>query len=254
MKDPTKIRENRTGAALAPELTAEMLEAVEELSPPAQVGGLPLEPIRAAYVLNAEPAGTMPPAAGLKEMAESVLNAIQGKNPLVLLDALGARLAFERTGTRIYEALLTKARSLDVVEGGPSVADLEAIHQDELDHFRILKDAIESLGGDPTVMTPTANVYAVASIGPLQVVSDPRMGMRESMHAILTIELTDNDGWDLLIRLANAFNQTDMVETFSACSLAEAEHLTRVREWLTAMTEVAATGDLVSDADLTPAS
>jgi ferritin-like metal-binding protein YciE len=237
MKDPTELRHNLTGTAVAPERAREMVEDAEMLTgEQTHAEGLALDVVRATYILDAEPAGTMPPAAGLKEAAKAALERLRGKNAAVLLDALGARLAFERTGVRLYEALLTKARTLGQ-EGGPSASDLSEIWNDELAHFQLLQDVVEQLGGDPTAMTPSANLEAVLSMGPLQVVSDPRLNLRESLHAALLVELADNDSWELLIRTAESLGQTELARAFEPCLAAEKQHLTRVRAWLATMTE-----------------
>lgn len=244
MKEPTELRQNRTGIATSPALAREMIENAQEFSPAGVPTDLPLEPIRASFIREAEPAGSMPPPAGLKEMVKSALKAFQGENVAVLLDAMGARLAFERTGTRMYEALVTKARTIGPQEGGPSAADLEEIRADELSHFRMVRDAIELLGGDPTAMTPSANIQAMASSGVLQIATDPRLGMRESLNAALIAELSDRDSWEMLIRLAAALEQTDLVESFSAALATEERHLRRVRGWMSAMTRLAAGAEM----------
>jgi hypothetical protein len=249
MKDPTRIRRNHTGIASAPERAAETVQGTEEFGPTPRLEGLALEQDRGMYILASEPAGTMPPPAGLKEIARSVLDTLQGKNPAVLLDALGARLAFERSGVRIYEALLTKVRAFGPQPGGPSAADLSEIWNDELSHFQILQDAVERMGGDPTAVTPCANLEAVASIGPIQIATDPRLNLRESMRAALLIELADNDSWESLIRLAGSFGQTELVDTFSACLASEQQHLARVRTWVNAMAEELAGGDVEDEVE-----
>lgn len=243
MKDPTEIRENRSGIATSPELAAEMVKGTEQWSPFDTSAAMLFDELRSAAMKEAEPAGSMPPTAGLKEMARSALDALKGKNPAVLLDALGARLACERTGTRIYEALLVKVRTVGPQAGGPTVQDLSEIWNDELSHFQLVKDAIEQLGGDPTVMTPGANREGVAAIGPLQIASDPRLNVRESLHAALLIELADNDSWELLLRLAESLGQSALAKSFRTCLVTEEQHLKRVRGWVSALTERAATGD-----------
>jgi rubrerythrin len=251
VKEPTaEARQNRTGIATSPELAREMIENAEELSPEGGATELPLEPIRALYVQEAEPVGSMPPPAGLKEMVTSALKALQGEDAAVLLDALGARLGFERTGTRMYEALLTKARALGQEDGGPSASELEEIRNDELRHFALLVQAIERLGGDPTALTPSADVEAVASTGLLQVATDPRIGMRESLRAAHIAELADNDSWEMLIRLAAALGQTDLVESLSDCLATEQQHLAQVRRWLSDMTHLSAGVDDSAGVDI----
>ena len=47
------------------------------------------------------------------------------------MDKLGERLAFERAGTRLYEALVSKYDAYGSFTGGPSRDDLEHVMQEE---------------------------------------------------------------------------------------------------------------------------
>lgn len=243
MKDPTQTRQNRTGITVNPHMASDMAQNARELTP-FDPQGVTLETVRGVHLLEAPMAGTMPLPGSIKEAAAGAVRALLGQNMAVFLDALGARLQFERTGARLYEALLTKARTLDTVEGGPTESALVGIWSDEVAHFQLLQETITGLGGDPTAVTPAANVQSVASMGILQVVTDPRFGMRESMHAILVAELTDKDGWQLLVRLAEALGQDELASSFRVALTVEEQHLTRVRGWLGAMTENLATTGL----------
>src|SRR5690606_16566279 len=101
---------------------------------------------------------------------------IKGHKPTAFIDKLSDRAAFERAGVRLYDALLAKFdASSQLWEGGPTRERLEHIRNEELEHFFLVKEAIEKLGADPTVMSPAADVSAVASMGVFKVVSDPRM-------------------------------------------------------------------------------
>jgi hypothetical protein len=56
----------------------------------------------------------------VKGVAKTGMQKLTGKKPEVLIDKLGARLAFERTGTRLYDALLGKCLvRRDEVKGLP---------------------------------------------------------------------------------------------------------------------------------------
>ena len=162
---------------------------------------------------------------------------LKGERPTVLLDMLGERLAFERTGVRLYEAVIDKlpAFAVDGASAGPGIADLRAIQEDELRHVDVCRRAIEKLGGDPTAMTPAADVSGVAALGFLQVVCDPRFQLADSLHALLGIELLDNDSWEMLIQLSRGMGQEEMVEWFTRASDQEHAHLTMVRAWLLSM-------------------
>lgn len=54
---------------------------------------------------------------------------------LFFLDKLSERLAFERTGVRLYEALLNKCQTLGESAPGPTLEDIEHIGSEELEHF-----------------------------------------------------------------------------------------------------------------------
>jgi rubrerythrin len=162
---------------------------------------------------------------------------VKGNKPTVFLDLLGERLAFERTGTRLYEALLVKLEAADTHPGGPRREDLERIRDEEMEHFALLKRTIESLGADPTAMTPSADVIAVASHGLVEAVSDPRVTLNESLKAILTAELVDNDSWLLLADVAERLGHDEMAGEFRRALAEEEDHLARVRSWLSIAVE-----------------
>src|SRR5215208_7192398 len=48
--------------------------------------------------------------------------------------------------------------------GGPSREDLQQILDDEFNHFTMLTQTMEQLGGDPTAVTPSANLHATLSM------------------------------------------------------------------------------------------
>jgi rubrerythrin len=241
MINKTPLGWNRTGIATSRDMAAEMTRAAASL--PWQAGSADdLHRVRAAYVANASVFGTMPPPASLKEAALDTLQLLKGNKAAVLLDELGNRLAFERTGSRLYEALLTRVEAGPSWAGGPLVEDVVAIHADEMRHFQLIKQCIERLGSDPTVITPCANVSAVASLGLVQVMSDPRIPLRYALNGILTAELTDHDGWSMLIELASSLGQAEMAAEFREALASEELHLQRVRGWLRAA--------ILADADL----
>ena len=129
----------------------------------------------------------------------------------------------------------------------PSETALETLHRlrsEELAHFRMLCDAARELGADPTAQTPCADVIATASMGLLQVIADPRTTLAQSLNALLTAELTDNAGWELLSELAAKAGQDTLAEQFSQALAAEQEHEAIVTSWMKT---------LVTDAVGTPA-
>jgi rubrerythrin len=186
------------------------------------------------WARQASPVGTMPPPASVRGAAKTTVDLVQGKKTNVLLDMLGERLAFERTGTRLYEGLLVKLEAASVHPGGPTRAELEGIRDDELRHVALLKEAIEKLGADPTVMTPSADVVGVAGQGWVQVMGDPRVTLTEGLKVILQAELVDNESWSSLAELTSALGHDQLADRFRDAFADEEEHLALVRGWVRA--------------------
>jgi ferritin-like protein len=208
---------NRTGIIVAPDLAQEMIEGVNAFSPEPDLDTSAAEEMRAVYIQEGIRIGSGP-VADDPSVAE-------------LLDKLGARLAFERSGVRLYECLIQKRRA---IEGNarPSVADLEHIRNEEFRHFQMLEQCILDLGGDPTAVTPAADIEAVMTSGLLKVVADPRTTVDQCLQVILAAELIDNDSWGVLVKLAQEEGLDEDVEDFETAVVQEQEHLQKVRGWV----------------------
>ena len=229
-----EILGNRTGIMTNPELSIELIEGAKQTVPSSQGDATELASVRSEYIEEGVPIGSPPVMVEVSENGESVG---QFEGLAVLLDKLGERLAFERQGTRLYEAFLQKCESLALEDGsGPSVEELRHICDEELEHFHLLQNAITALGGDATVQTPSADIAGVLGHGVMQVVSDPRTTIPQTLQAMLTAELVDNDGWQMLQELAAELGQDDLEEQCGRAYEEEQEHLEKVREWLTSMT------------------
>jgi hemerythrin superfamily protein len=226
---------NRTGIMTNPQMSAELLQGTEELALPADGDAGEIAEMRAEYLAEAPPIGSdpIPVSAG----AEDDESSEPTPATRVLLDKLGERLAFERQGTRLYEAFLQKFESLGLEEeGGPKTADIRHICDEEFEHFRMLQQAIVKLGGDATVKTPCADVAGVLSKGAVEIIADPRTTLPQCLQALLTAELVDNDGWAMLSQLAN---RLELEELETQCRTAldqEQDHLEKVRQWLLSAT------------------
>ena len=186
------------------------------------------------------PIGTMPPPASLTGVVRDTMRRLSGAQTTALLDKVGERLAFERTGTRLYETLLEKLTNGGSFEGGPTRAQLEHIRDEEAAHFHMLHDRMLELDGDPTAITPSADIAAVTSMGVVAVVSDARTNLAESLEAILVAELADRDGWVRLIELAEQAGQDDFARDCRLAEQEEEEHLANVRSWLSAYSQASA--------------
>ncbi len=232
MKSATDIGMNRTGISFSPLHSKELIEGAEKAEPSSMGDESNLAALRASYIKEGEPVGTVPPPATLKGAAATVVNMIKGQKLSVLLDKLGERLAFERNGSRLYEAVIGKALVEGTWEGGPSVEELKQIHDEELLHAAMLMEMITGLGADPTAMTPSADIMGVSSMGLVQVCTDPRISLAQSLCAILTAELTDNDGYTVLILLTESLGQNDLAERLRTVRSHEDVHLQKVRLWV----------------------
>ena len=232
-KKPTDTGMNRTGAAMSPIDSVKTAEGAEARGPSPGLDEVEsISDVRISWSNEADPVGTMPPPANLKGAVQTAANALKGEKLPVFLDLLAERLAFERTGTRLYEALMAKHAASDPHPGGPTARDLRIIRDEEHFHYVLLASAMETMGGDPTAMTPSADISAVASMGLLQVLTDPRTTLTEALKAILIAELTDNDAWVSLIEFARALGQDELASRFTTSLAEEAQHLLKVRTWL----------------------
>ncbi|WP_437606160.1 ferritin-like domain-containing protein [Sorangium sp. So ce834] len=243
MKTETTAGMNRTGMDMSPMDSKEVVVGAR-IMPPSSVGDdSAIANVVAHYARREERVGTMPPPGTLKGAVKSALQALKGEAPLVLLDKLGERLAFERAGSRLWKGVLAKFDALGSFEGGPTRAEIEQIYRDEAEHFLLVASVIRMLGADPTAETPLADILGVASCGLIKVVTDPRTNLADALEAMLIAELTDNDAWDVLIDMCQGLSDQEVLSRFQAARAAEARHLTMVRSWVKASVLARAQGD-----------
>ena len=227
---------NRTGLMLNPELGAELVQGAKETIPSSEGNGDDMEIERAEYAQEGLLIGSNPAPVNESAMEGSDESMTNG-GMAVLLDKLGERLAFERQGTRLYEAFIQKMEAMPIEDtDAPKVDDLRHICEEELQHFKLLQQAIVKLGGDATVQTPSADVAGVLAHGALQIMSDPRTTIPQALQAALNAELADNDGWKMLQELSEQLDYADLGEQCAKAYEEEQEHLENVRKWLSQMT------------------
>ena len=223
---------NRTGIQMSPIDSKAMTDVDPDLMQGDEGDDSPMAELRSQYIVAADSLGSVPLPGTITGMVSIGFEMLRGESPQILLDKLGERLAFERTGTRLYDALITKCEvMLDAIEISMTIEDLEDIREDEARHFLMVSDAIDAMGGDPTSQTPSADLCGVESMGLVQVLNDPRTSIAQSLHAIVTAELSDKAGWETLIALADEHGLTDMVTSFTAALNDEREHLALVQTW-----------------------
>lgn len=213
---------NRTGVQLHPDSLDDMLSGIAEFGPTTSGTAEAIAAVRVSYARDAEPAGTMP-------AGEDLAPELEG-----FLDRLGARHAFERAGTRLYEVLISKLDAYGTFAGGPSRDDLRTIRDEEHRHMVLLQDTILQLGGDPTAMTPAANLQLLASRGLGDVLRDPRTTLIDGLEIILIAELVDQESWAMLAGIAREMSHKDLAAKFELADRTEQVHLSKVRSWISA--------------------
>lgn len=174
---------NKTGIQMSPLETGRMLDDDDILTRGTPGDDSAALQLREAYIADSGGIGSIPAPGTVTGMVSMGVNMLTGDKPQIRLDKMAERLAFERTGTRLYDALLTK---LDVFQADGNAAtsmgsitreQAASIRGDEARHMLLMKEAIESMGGDPTAQTPSADVVGVESMGMVQVLNDPRTSL-----------------------------------------------------------------------------
>lgn len=222
---------NKTGIMMSPIDSAETREGAEEYTRPPLGDNSSIAENRIRFMQEADALGTVPMPATLKGMLSSIQEKL-ATGGHSCIDKLGERIAFERTGVRLYEALLSKYNGTENKSILPPRKLLEQFHHEECLHFYMLCDIMTEMGGDPTAMTPAADVCAVASQGWVAVMSDPRTTFAQSLEIILQAELVDNASWELMMDLAETAGLDDIAKQFSKALEEENFHLLNVRDWV----------------------
>jgi|SRR5688572_25256109 len=240
MEDPTRLGLNRTGMQMSPRNSEALLDAAREaaatLDPNEadQPEALLMSELRRQYVNEAEALGSMPPPGTLAGALKSGAGMITGKRLHVLIDKVAERMAYERGGTRLYDAALVKVAAL--AQGTPvSVERVKQIRNQEAEHAELLRQALVELGADPTAQTPCADLVGVQSMGLMQSITDPRTSLAQTLSSLLAAELIDVASWEMLGRLARSMGHEELAERFDRALDQENEHLTTVNGWYEGM-------------------
>jgi ferritin-like metal-binding protein YciE len=216
--DATDIGRNRTGVQTSPQLSKEMNDLVQPVSAET-ADATPLNGVRLLYIREADPLGSVPQA---------------------FIDKLAERLAYERSGTRLYDAVIAKFMAHEGELQNGSLQEVTEIRNEEASHAALIRTCLEQLGADPTAQTPSADLVGVATAGFLQAAADPRTTLAQTLQVALAAELVDVASWETLISMAEQMGQDGMVERFRHALDHETEHLAKVRGWYESLTLAAA--------------
>jgi rubrerythrin len=231
MKNTSPMGMNRTGLQMSPFDSSAMQAAAPPVSDTITGDASAVSDMRSSYTTESEPIGSVPIPATVSGALSTGMSMLSGQQPQILIDKLGERLAFERAGTRLYDALIAKFDAMDTGDTSMQLHELQRIRADEARHFTMIAAAIESIGGDPTAQTPSADLVGVEALGLIQVVTDPRTTLAQSLHAMLTAELSDRAGWEVLMILAEQSGQAALNSDFAIALQQEQEHLELVQKW-----------------------
>lgn len=224
---------NRTGIDMAPLQSKMMISGAEGATP---TGGneWALHEVGKEYIEDAMPVGSVPLPGTLRGAFKALKDKVSGKRTEMLLNKIGERLAYERSGVRIYECFIAKCEAAGTAGTLPDSVQLDRVRQfclEEAQHFAMLRDVLTALGADPTAQTPDADVSAVASMGLMKVIQDPRTTVTQCLEAMLSIEMTDNAAWELLVRMAREMTMDEIAERFHLAEEQEDLHLATIRQW-----------------------
>lgn len=151
-------------------------------------------------------------------------------NAALVLDLLGGRLAFERHGVKLYDTVIDKVQRYGEPRYNRILDQLRHIRSEEKEHEEWLEAQIRAFGGDPNATTTMADLETRESSGIEGVIVDGEQRVLHLLHALLAAELSDNAGWDLLVKLADAAGDTRARLAFMKRMAEEVRHLAFVRE------------------------
>jgi hypothetical protein len=201
MEKPSSFGLNKTGIDMSPMDSELLLNYAQQCGPDIEGDASTSDNARQRFIEHEAPVGSVPLPTDVKGVLKTVKEKIAGNDMETWIDKLGERLAFERNGVRLYELIKNKAMAL-APDNAPLLQDLHHIHDEEMQHFLFVVDCLKATGADATAQTPCADVIGLSCEGIGKVIADPRTTLAQSLDAMLTAELADNVGWELLIELA----------------------------------------------------
>lgn len=233
MEKTNQLGVNKTGIDMSPLMSEDMMDTEGLYMGETHATGA-REEMQQYYLMDSDTLGSVPLPGTVKGVVKSTMKMATGKHPETFINKLGERLAYERSGVRIYEQLIAKCEHGRVGNQDDFRLPVERIREfrdQEAEHFEMLIECMKQLGADPTAQTPDADASGVAASGLMKIIMDPRTSLSQSLEAMLTLELTDNAAWELLIKLADDMSLKEMVSKFEHAYEQEETHLREVRQW-----------------------
>ena len=142
-------------------------------------------------------------------------------NKPALVDKLCERLAVETGGVEIYQAALEKLAD-------PLLARrLQHFMKEEAEHRDLLTEYLDRLGVEDRD-TPSARLARHEGQAYLTLIGEAETPL-QVLDILLTVEMMDENAWELLIDLGRDLGDEEMVRAFSGALKEEKEHLRGVR-------------------------
>jgi bacterioferritin (cytochrome b1) len=167
---------------------------------------------------------------------------LAAKNTSRVLDLLSGRLAFERTGVKLYDTVIDKIERNPDARYHRLLDYLRHIRQEEKQHEEWLEAQIRSIGGTAHETTAMSQLESEESQGVINVIVDGHEEVTHLLHALLAAELSDNAGWDLLVKLADDAGDRASKLEFQRRLMDEVKHLAFIREAVIRATELEVLG------------
>jgi rubrerythrin len=145
-----------------------------------------------------------------------------------LVDKLCERLAVETGGVDIYQAAIAKLDDPTVISRLTHFMKEEAKHRD------LLAAYLDKLGVENRE-TPSARLAKHEGEAYMKLIGEAETPA-QILNILLTIELMDENGWEMIINLGRDIHDEEMVRTLNVALKDEKEHLRGVRGMLAGMT------------------
>ena len=154
-------------------------------------------------------------------------------NTELLLHKLGQRLAFERASVRLYEALIFKC--LAMRNGRKTVVSVDQLRQfrdEEVEHSRLLKTAIETLGFDSDEWIPDADSNLQSSLQIPKVFTKKTTSVLQCLESVLIFATNDNAEWHTLHGLFTNMGLQDLANQFNQALEEDSRQLETISRWI----------------------
>lgn len=149
-------------------------------------------------------------------------------HPEKLLDLLTERLTFERTSVRLYDTVISRMKSSNDKNVIGMIGQMTKQRKDEKDHEEWLEEQVRALGSDAHSETELSELIERESRGIMEVIAQDNE-LPHLFHALLTAELVDDNGWKLLLQLADEAGDDVARQELRVRAEAEEQHLIYIR-------------------------